>query len=367
MKIGFNLTYLVPGEVGGSEVLLTNLIRAMLDRGPEFFIFALRGFKRAYPDIPARAHTTELPWSKGRQGLRILAEHSWIPWRAARMGIHLMHHGVGTTPIIKPMPTVVTLHDIQYAHYPENFVWPKRMWLRLNVPHTVRTCRAVCVPSEWVRKDVEQRLGETDSKLRVVPFGGENLFDEVADPDEVRAKYGLDRPFFLFPARAYPHKNHIQLVSAFEPLAEDADLVFTGPTLFRDKEIESEVRANGLVGRVRQIGLIPRGELAALYKSAVALTYPSRFEGFGASALEAMTLGCPVIASNAAAIPEVVGEGGILLDPDDTAGWTQAMSSVLNDPSVAKDLSAKGLARSRVFKWSDAATKQIEAYEKALA
>lgn len=367
MKIGVNLMFLVPGEVGGSEPLLTRLVSSIGKLGHELVVFATSEFSSAYPEIAERARIVPVPWRSGAQGLRIAAENSWLGWKARNLELDVLHHGVGTTPYLKTVPSVVTIHDIQYLHYPENFVKLKRKWLQMNVPHSARRCEVVCVPSNWVKDDLVRAFGISPGKVVVVPFGSEGLFGGGATgAATVTAKYRLERPFFLFPGRAYPHKNHRFLLAAYKPLAEFADLVFTGPPWFRDKEIASAARTLGLSGKVRHLGVVPREDLGGLYRAAAALVYPTRFEGFGAPLLEAMSVGCPVIASDVTAIPEVVEESGILLDPDDLEGWTESMAKVLNDASLRAELSARGLARAADFTWERAASLQVAAYEQAL-
>ena len=375
MRIGVNLLFLVPGEVGGSEPLLTNLVRAVaasvVDAGHEIVVFAVRGFGKAYPEIRDSTELVEAPWPslpKANQGVRITAEHSWLPMQERLRGLDVIHHGVGTTPYLKPLPTVVTIHDVQYLHYPSNFTKLKRAWLRLNVPQAARRSEVVAVTSHFVERDIVEGYGVEPRRVAIVPFGGERLFGpHPVGTDETRELYRLERPYFIFPGRSYPHKNHRLLIEAYAPLAEQADLVFTGPRWFVDPEIATASRNLGLMGKVRHLGLVPRAHLAGLYEGAIALAYPSRFEGFGAPVLEAWSVGCPVISSNAAALPEVVGDAGILLDPDDVEGWTQTMSAVLSNPRLRDELTELGSKRSMEFTWERAADAQIAAYEQAHA
>lgn len=373
MRIGVNLLFLVPGEVGGSEPLLTNLVRAVAasDHEPrhEIVVFAVRGFGKAHPEIRDSTELVETPWPslpKAAQGIRIAAEHTWLPMQAKQRRLDVIHHGVGTTPWLKPLPTVVTIHDVQYLHYPANFTKLKRAWLRLNVPQAARRSEVVAVTSRFVERDVVNGYGIDPRRVAIVPFGSERLFGpEPEGADSVRERYRLDRPYFIFPGRSYPHKNHRLLIQAYAPLAEEADLVLTGPRWFLDPEVATATRNLGLMGKVRHLGLVPRAHLAGLYEGATALAYPSRFEGFGAPVLEAWSVGCPVISSNAAALPEVVGDAGILLEPDDLEGWTQTMGNVLANPGLRDELAALGTKRSAEFSWERAAHAQLEAYEQA--
>src|SRR5581483_12014149 len=138
----------------------------------------------------------------------------------------------------------------------------------------------------------------------------------------------LDGPFFLYPAITYAHKNHSVLVTAFADVVRhrpDALLVLTGGPAEMEHELSDRAVALGIAHRIRRLGRIPRGNLTWLYRNATALTFPSRFEGFGLPVLEAMGHGCPVIAAAAAALPEVVGDSGMLLPPDDPGAWAAAM------------------------------------------
>jgi alpha-1,3-rhamnosyl/mannosyltransferase len=367
MRIGVNLLFLVPREGGGSETLLTNLTSALLDTGHDLVVFALRGFSATYPEIAARAEVVEAPWASPNQALRIPAEHTWLPVEVKRRRIDVLHHGVGTVPLVKVRPTVTTVHDIQYRHYPQNFAPAKRLWLRANLPVVMRWSEVITVPSAFVKTDLERAFHVAADRVMVVPFGSERLFgDSPAEADEVRHRYRLDRPFFLFPARAYPHKNHRFLIRAYAPLADEADLVLTGAAWPHDAAVAAEAERLGLPRRVRRLGLVPRGDLAGLYRAALAFTFPSRFEGFGAPALEAMSLGCAVIASNAASLPEVVGEAGILLDPTDEDAWTKAMSHMLTRPDLREALAQRGRERAARFSWRRAADLQAAAYARAL-
>jgi len=362
-----NLLFVEPGEVGGSEALLTNLVRAVGASSHDLLVVAMQGFRAAHPDIEDVAEIVEAPWSSNLRPLRIAAEHTWLALLARRRHLDVVHHGVGTAPFVKTRPTVVTLHDIQYRHYPEYFHPLKLAWLRANVPFVVRHSEVICVPSQFVRDDVTAAFGADPDKVLVVPFGGEGLLAPSAGAEQVMERFGLERPFFLFPGRSYPHKNHRFLVEAWAPVAGRADLVLTGPPGPRDAEIDETAERLGVAKGLRRLGLVSRGELAALYESAEALAWPSRFEGFGVPVLEAMSAGCPVVASDATAIPEVVGDAGLLLSPDDTQAWTTALDRLLSDPGLRRDLVRRGRERARAFSWERSGVLQVAAYEQAVA
>jgi alpha-1,3-rhamnosyl/mannosyltransferase len=286
---------------------------------------------------------------------------------ARRRRLDVVHHGVGTAPFVKALPTVVTVHDIQYRHFPEYFHPLKLAWLRTNLPFVVHHSEVICVPSQFVREDVVAAFDADPARVVVVPFGSEGLLAPSVGVDAVRERHGLERPFFLFPGRSYPHKNHRFLVEAWAPVADRADLVLTGPAGPCDDDIEETAERLGVAKGLRRLGLVSRGELAGLYEGAEALAWPSRFEGFGVPVLEAMVAGCPVVASDATAIPEVVGDAGLLLSPDDADAWTTALDRLLSDAGLREDLVRRGRARAREFSWERSGLRQVAAYEQAVA
>jgi alpha-1,3-rhamnosyl/mannosyltransferase len=364
MRIGVNLMFIVPGHVGASEPYAINLLRAMSDSEHEFVVFGIRGLSEAHPFVARRGEVVEVPWSSGQQGLRIAAENSWLAVEARRRRLDLVHHWSGTAPFIRTVPSAVTIHDIQVFHYPENFAALKRFWLQHAVPRSASRCELVVVPSEFVKEDLEKALGIPRDRISVVRLGSEGLLgEEMSGGELVRRRFGLEEPFFFYPARAYPHKNHLLLLAAFAPLAQQTQLIFTGAPWVHDERIREEIERRGLSGRARHLGHVTRRDLGGLYRAATALVYPSRFEGFGAPILEAMSVGCPVISSNAASLTEVASGAGLLLDPDDAEGWTEAMRRVFESSDLRMELSENGLRRAGEFSWEKSARIQMSAYE----
>jgi alpha-1,3-rhamnosyl/mannosyltransferase len=170
-------------------------------------------------------------------------------------------------------------------------------------------------------------------------------------------------------AITWPHKNHPLLVEAFAAVAyadTDVDLVLTGGEASGEGRLRDEIARHRLEGRVRRTGRIPQADLDGLLTGATALTFPSRFEGFGAPVLEAMSRGCPVIAADATALPEVVGDAGILVPADDAAAWSGAMTALLHDDARRSSLAAAGRARVAGFGWDASAAALEAAYRDAL-
>lgn len=369
-KIGINLLWMVPGVVGGSETYLARLLRGLAERSTAFdyTLFALPQFKEAHPDIAKTFKMAYAPVSGQWKSFRVAGENTWLAQQCRKRKIALVHHAGGVIPMIRTSRPVLTIHDLQYLYYPEYFTKTKLNYLKVMVPRSAETARLVLVPSEYTRRTVIERLNIDPSIVIVVPHGVSPRDGKEAI-HEIRARYDISGPFFIYPAITYRHKNHLVLIEAFAKVLKthpDTTLVLTGAKGSMEVRIRSAIRGLGIGDRVKRLGYIPSDDLDGLYHEAVAMTFPSRFEGFGAPVLEAMARGCPVIAADATALPEVVEEHGCLVSPDNSDHWAQAMAEVLDDTELRNRLAKSGLERAREFTWTRSADILEEAYRHAL-
>jgi glycosyltransferase involved in cell wall biosynthesis len=190
------------------------------------------------------------------------------------------------------------------------------------------------------------------------------------------AGMGVRGAFVLYPAAAYPHKNHIVLLNAFAQVVKDHDLTLVltgavgagawGSAHSTQPTIDATATALGIAGRLRQLGYVTTEQLAALYSRASMLTFPSRFEGFGIPVVEAMASGCPVIAADASALPAVVGDAGVVVEPDDVDAWAAAIVRVLDDRAHRDALVAAGHARAIELAQTDRAQQLVDVYQRAV-
>ena len=377
-RVGINLLWMVPGIVGGSETYMTRLLRGLSERdsGLDYTLFALPQMADAHPDLASQYRVSYAPLSGQMKSFRVAGENTWLARECRRQMIDLVHHGGGTMPLVRTTRSVLTIHDLQFLYFPEYFTRSKLRFLKTMVPRSAEAARLVLVPSEFSRRTVIERLSIDPSIVIVVPHGiAPREQSEV--PTDIRERFGLDGPYFLYPAATYPHKNHLVLLEAFCRLLKEhpnAYLVFTGAKAWQEwsvaknmgERIQREIVKLGISGRVKSLGYVTSADLDALYNEAVALTFPSKFEGFGAPALEAMARRCAVIASNATALPEVIGDSGMLVSPDNAEEWTHAMALVLEDEALRQSYVESGLERARSFGWGTAAGILEDAYRHAL-
>jgi glycosyltransferase involved in cell wall biosynthesis len=372
MRVGCNLLWLVPGTVGGSETAIVSLLREIGDHQPddvELSLYVLDAFAATYPDLVDRFPTRAVPLTGRLKPLRVAAENTWLASQARRDALDLVHHLHGVLPLMGHSPGVLTLHDLQPFDMPDNFHPVKRAYMQRSIPRSVRKARLVITPSEFVRRGVIDRFDVAPDRVRAVAWGVEGPSAAVT-VGEVQARYGLPRRWFVNNAVTWPHKNHDMLIRAFATVAaqeHDVMLVLTGGEAQAEQRIRAQINSGGLRGRVRRTGRIRRDDMLAIVRGAVALTFPSRYEGFGLPVLEAMSLGTPVLAGDAASLPEVVDRAGKLLDPDDANAWSDAMLELLHDGDERERLTAAGLQRARAFSWTTTARDTLAAYRDAVA
>lgn len=383
MRVGLNLLWLVPGVVGGTEGYATSLLAGLAERTATdtFTVFALPGYVDAYPQLAAALRTVLAPVGPGRRvARRVAIEHSWLARQVRREQLDLLHHLGGVAPLaIGGPPTVVTLHDLQYLAYPDYFSAGKRRYLATMTGQSLRRARVTMMPSRFTRDEAIRRFGLPVGRTAVVPPRLSRWSAPTAAARaRVRSTYRLAGEFVLYPAATYPHKNHLLLLDAFARVSRgrpDVTLVLTGATgagawgsaRSSAGELTERIARLGLTDRVRTLGYLPRDDLPALYAEAAALAYPSRYEGFGLPVVEAMLAGCPVVAADATALPEVVGDGGLLVDPDDVTAWADALRAVLDDAPLRQRLSAAGATRAETLLAADPVDALRSAYRLAVS
>ncbi|MFN2524880.1 MAG: glycosyltransferase family 4 protein [Actinomycetota bacterium] len=369
-KVGINLLWLVPGRVGGSETYTTRLLRGLAERGSklDYTLFALPQFAEAHPDLASTFKIAFAPLSGQWKSFRVAGENSWLAAQCRLRKIDLVHHAGGTIPPVRTARPLLTIHDLQYLYYPEYFTGTKLRYLKSMVPRSAEAARLILTPSEFTRRTVLERLHIDPGIVLVVPHGI-SPHDRGRPTRNIRTVYELPDPFFVYPAITYPHKNHLVLIDAFARLLKvhpHTTLVLTGAKGSMEVKIFDEIRKLGIESRVRRLGYVPMEDLDALYYEASGLTFPSRFEGFGAPILEAMSCGCPVLAADATALPEVVSNAGRLISPDNPEDWSVAMTEMLEDESARSTMAKAGRARAQDFWWDRSAGVLEDAYLHAL-
>jgi glycosyltransferase involved in cell wall biosynthesis len=235
---------------------------------------------------------------------------------------------------------------------------------------SARLADRVIAVSETVARDVRRYLPAAAPKLHVVREGVSGRFAPAPDGAVAacRARYGLTRPYLLHVGRLDPGKNLRVLLLALATLRDQGlphDLVLAGPSGWKHDGFYRLLRDLGLSDRVKALGYVPDEEMAALYSGADVFVFPSLYEGFGLPPLEAMACGTPVVASSRSAMPEVLGDAALLVEPQDVSAVTGAVRRVLEDGALRSRLREAGLQRAAGYSWEAAARATVEVYRRA--
>ncbi len=234
----------------------------------------------------------------------------------------------------------------------------------------MRTARRVAVGSAFVRDTLVDHLGAPPEKVVVIPHAVP-VRPPATPSATLLERYGLTGPVVLYAAITYPHKDHRTLLAAFARVRArhpDAILVLPGGAGGAEAEVQLQIEADphGLGRSVRRLGRISEADVAGLLEMATVVAVPSRYEGFGLPALEAMAAGVPVVAADATSLPEVVGDAGVLVAPGDVHGWAEAIERLLSDPDERAMLGRAGRVRAARFNPAANAAAFADLYRQAM-
>jgi glycosyltransferase involved in cell wall biosynthesis len=377
--IGFDVTAALT-QGGGIGRYTRELIHALVAAAPDFDyrLFSARppAVSPVPNSLPVAAHVAHRPAPVDERWLYRLWYRARLPLPVQTFTgpIDLFHSpDFVLPPVSSHIPTILTVHDLSFVHYPATFPAKLVAYLKRVVPWSVGRARHILADSAATKSDLQSVWGVGGDKITVLYSGVNERFQPVTDPaalTALRDRYGLgDAPFVLAVGTVQPRKNYELLVRAFHPIAArwPHSLVIAGGQGWLNEGLAAEIERQGLGERVRLIGFVADDDLPALYSAADLLAFPSLYEGFGLPLLEAMACGAPVISSNASSLPEVAAEGAaILLSPHDEAAWSAAMLELLGDPEARRRLVEAGLERSARFRWSATAGELAAIYRRLL-
>jgi glycosyltransferase involved in cell wall biosynthesis len=366
MKITLNLRALQPryGFARYAENLILHL--AKIDHENEYTVYVRT---EGFPELDDLGPNFRVRRARAHPALRIPWEQVVLPLHLLRQRVSVFHDlGFGTS-VLRVCPKVITIADMTIFRMPHVFERPRRLFFQTILPVMLRAADVVVAISESAKRDILEIVGIPEKKIKVIYLGRDERFRPVQDERrlaEVRARYGLDRKVILFVGIIQARrKNVVGLVEAYARLADlrkQYCLVIAGGDPAACPELDPILARDGLAEDVFCLGFVPDEDLPALYSLADLFVYPSFYEGFGLTVLEAMSCGVPVVASNAASIPEVVGDAGILVDPARTDEISHAIQRVLSDSALRADLAQASLRRAECFSWTRTARETLEVY-----
>lgn len=346
MRLGVDGRELRPGVRTGIGRYLLEILRAASADGWSCVVYGDAGARlgQALPGVTFTA--LEVSWTQWWDQVA-------LPRALARDRVTVFLSPYYKGPVRAPCPVVLTIHDLYFIDYPGRH----RPVYEAIVTRAARLYagRAVAIisDSEYSKRAIVERLGVSAAKVSVIPvaLGGE--FKPTSLTAAARARYGLTSPYVLYVGNFNPHKNIPRLIRAFGMLPGAVrtrhSLVLAGGYGDGRPELARLADSLGLTDRVVFSGRVDDADLPALYSEAAAYVTPSLEEGFGSTVLEAMACGAPVISSNRAALPEVVGDGGLLFDAEQEHELAAVLARVLTDAALADDLRRRALARAGLY------------------
>lgn len=266
-------------------------------------------------------------------------------------------------------PLVLTVHDLSFFRYPEFFTCKQKLWHRLiNVERMIGRATSIVAVSEHTKTDIIETFGVPEEKVRAVTPGisKEYYCRPPHEKAQIRKKYGLSENFILYLGTLEPRKNVNGLIRAYDMLEQDIDLVIAGTPGWLYKDIFDAAKKSPKNERIKFIGYVKEEDKPALYSSARIFAYPSHYEGFGMPVLEAMACGTPIVTSNNSSLGEVVGNAGLLCNPEKNEEIVMALDAILESPGFEDRLRKNGLSRAENFSWSDSADRLRETFSSCL-
>ena len=346
------------------------LLRAIarVDQADDFVVFQHRN----HPDPILQADNFRRATLYAPVHTRL--EQFMLPAELGRFRLDLLHCTDFIPPLRASLPTVITVHDLAFLHWP-HFLTQDSASYYGQIDRGVRSANHIIVPSESTKADLIAQLGVRENKVTVIYEAADEKFRPMS-PEQARqelgAKYALSDPFVLFVGTIEPRKNVDGLLRAFHRLVQrngcgDVGLVIAGARGWLTEEVEEQIREMKLVDRVKLLGRVSDDDLHRLYVAARCHVHPAHYEGFGLPPLEAMACGTPTIVSNVSSLPEVVGDAALLVNPQDAEELAVAIHRLLTDDALHAELSEKGLQRAACFSWDQAAHQTLEVYRRVIA
>lgn len=353
-------------QMGGISQYIIFLIQALsqLDSDDEFLLFHSRKDNRSYVPVGDPRFRRHNLWTPCHHRL----ERQALATELAPYRLDVLHSPDFIPPGGGASRRIITVHDLTFLYYPQFLTDESRRYYNDQIEWAVKTADHVSADSEATRRDLIELLGVPSERVTTVYLAANPLYESppVAEARaQTLADMGLEPGFVLFVGTLEPRKNLPALLRAMHSLIRSGHnerLVLVGGKGWIYDEIFDTIANLGLQDHVRHLTGVPDARLKHLYEAAGVLALPSHYEGFGLPALEAMHCGCPVIASTRGSLPEIVGEGGVLLEPDDVPAWAQAIERILDDQTFRAELSARGEAQAATFRWQATAAKTLALY-----
>jgi glycosyltransferase involved in cell wall biosynthesis len=367
MRVAVNTRLLIPGKMEGIGWFTHEILQRVVRNHPEveFHFFFDRPWDPQFiygPNVK--------PWRVWPPARRPWLFDLWFDW-AIPFLLHRIKADVFVSPdglgsLRCPIPQHITLHDLNFMHFPQHMHPRYRAYLPKRTKDVLEQAQGISTVSAFSAQDIQNTFACT-LDISVIYNAASDVF-RVLDANSiaaVREKYAEGRPYFLFVSSIHPRKNLLRTIEAFDlfrqQYAEPMKLVIVGRRFWLNDAIDQAIDRLQSKGEIIFTGHLEQAELARVTAAAHALVYASLYEGFGIPIIEAMQCGVPVITSNCSSMPEVAGGAALLVNPESTDDIAQAMLQLISQPLLVDQLREQGLLRAREFSWENSAIKYWDA------
>lgn len=350
-----------------TKLLVEHLVAPTLRQSDDVKLFYFDFQRRGIPFPVTGATHQACHWAPGRYVQKAWKTVGWPPFDAFSGPADVFHFPNFVRPPLARGKSVVTVHDLAFLRHPDTLETKNYRYLTAQIRQTVEKADALIAVSEFTAREMRDLLNVPAEKVFPIHSGVEQFRQAPHETDVVAARkmLNLERPYLLCLSTLEPRKNFPFLVDVFERLENfDGDLVIAGGRGWKFEPILQRMRASKKSGRIRYLEFVHDDLLPGLYAGAELFVFPSLYEGFGFTPLEAMACGAPVVSSAGGSLPEVLGDAALIIPGFDAAEWAAQIQGLLGDSARRSALKKAGFARVKKFSWEETARQTWDVYRR---
>lgn len=373
MKIAVNTRLLIENKLDGIGWFTYHSLKRITQNHPEHHFYFL--FDRQYSKKFIFSNNIT-PIIVGPQTRHPFLWSFWLKISVARklkkIKADLFISPDGFLPSQLKIPSLNVIHDINFAHFPQDLPFFSRHFYNFQFPKFAQKATHIATVSEYSKNDLINMYNVEPNKISVVYNGSDEIYKPVSinSANKIKEKYSAGYDFFIFVGSVHPRKNLIRLIKAFDRFKEKSSfkhkLLIVGDLFFKNSNLFNIYNSLKFKNDIIFTGRMEIEKLSLLVASATAMTFVPYFEGFGIPILEALNCDTPVISSNITSMPEVAGDAALYIDPYNIDEISQAMIKIVDDKNLRKSLIEKGRIQRQKFSWDKTADKLWNAIEQLI-